>query len=121
MIAPLLAAAAPDYSWADWGYDVSKTVASAIFVASSVAAVGKGIGWPALERLKWRTLWGPAFFAVPAVLLALVSLSENENGWFQVFMVGGAIFVVIRVVFILKGDMFEPPPGDVTESYLGDG
>jgi hypothetical protein len=64
---------------------------------------------------------GPSFFVGVAALLAFAALSEDGNGWFQAVMVGGAIFVVIRFTFILKNDLFEPPPGDVTESYLGDG
>ncbi len=52
-MSPSLAAvlAASDRSWADWTYDVSKSVASAAVVALLIAVIGKGVGWGFLVRV----------------------------------------------------------------------
>jgi hypothetical protein len=70
---PLLLAATPsDRSWADWSYDVSKSVASAAVIAFAIGVVGKGLGWGFLVRIRWRVLgtFGAVIFCASVGFLA---------------------------------------------------
>jgi hypothetical protein len=64
MLAATPAATAPDRSWVAWGYDVSKNIASAAFVALLVAVIGKAVGVGVLARIRWSALLGIVGFMV---------------------------------------------------------
>jgi hypothetical protein len=113
MILHVLAGAASDRSWADWGYDVSKNVASAAFVALLVAVVGKKLGWGAVARVRWRFLLAVAMVYGLAVVAVVAA---DRLG----LALGSSVFTAILVSAMLglfedRKKWLRPPPP--AESY----
>jgi hypothetical protein len=119
------AASSSGRSLDDWGYDVSKNVASAAFVALLVAVAGKAIGFEALARVRWRVL-----LTTVSALLAILSL-----GFLRITVWGVWLPIIEYVMGVSTVLLFawswgtgwleprtvepepEPPPPPVAESY----
>jgi hypothetical protein len=97
----LLDAASPsatsDRSRTDWGYDVSKNVASAVVVAFLVAVVGKAIGWTLFARLRWRS-----FGSVLAVWLLMFLITYLIGGGVGLFLTMFSLVVSMPVLMVLS-------------------
>ena len=118
MVLPSLAAATSSgHSFADWAYDVSKSVASAVIVAFGIAAAGKGIGWGPFARIQWRTilialLIGGFFGIGPVYLFARGELSLQDAFF-------GAVFaVVLACLMWVDRESWLKPSTLVTSSFL---
>jgi uncharacterized membrane protein YfcA len=105
----LLAAAPPDRSWADWGYDVSKTVASAVVVAFMIAFVGKGVGWATVERISWRTLTYYSVMLVSGAVVAAALFISLSNVTALVITAGLGVLTLVRI-YLDREKALEPPP-----------